>query len=424
MPHRVISRRNWLELTALTTVATLVPRHDSAGQTTAPSLRETRIRRIVREFEEQGFHRTGTSVDRASANWLRDLAHQSGLTASLESFSLHRVDPVSAALIVAGRRIEGIPLFDAAFTNERGVAGRLGLLDSDAEIGLAESRPNAAGAGPLGDARRANRHRAIVCVTRGGEAGLCPSNAESFLEPFGPPVLQVGSELASWLQEQAQRGAEVRLVAHVKRTPAEAFNVIAKISGDNPALPPLVIMTPRSGWYRCASERGGGLACWLELMPALRQAKPARDVVFVASSGHELGYLGINAFIERRPGIVSNSVGWIHLGGNIGAAARPQAGGNTVQASDDEIERLLAQAMTSTALTIDVRVPHNRVPGGEAEVVHRGGGRYVSVIVSNIMFHNPMDRGPRVIDARAIGAFVEAFGMVAKTLAGREPFRS
>ena len=106
------------------------------------------------------------------------------------------------------------------------------------------------------------------------------------------------------------------------------------------------------------------------------------------------------------------------------SASLPQAGGNTVQASDDQIEDVLAQAMTATDLAIDVRMPRNRVPGGEAEVVHRGRGRYVSVIGSNAMFHNPSDRGPGVINVRAIGAFAEAFGMVAKTLAGREPYRS
>jgi hypothetical protein len=48
----------------------------------------------------------------------------------------------------------------------------------------------------------------------------------------------------------------------------------------------------------------------------------------------------------------------------------------------------------------------------------------VSVIGSNLLFHNPADHGPGVIDARAIGAFIEAFAVVAKTLAGREPSRS
>jgi hypothetical protein len=445
MPQVMLNRRKWLKLTALNALAWARLSRRPAAQSHEASLREDRIHRIIHAFEDQGFHRTGTSVDRVSANWLREEARSAGLTGSLESFSIQRVDTLAAALIVGDRRIDGMPLFDAAFTNEHGIRGRLGSLESDAEIGLAETIPNAAAAGPLGDARRRNRHKAIVCVTRGGRPGLCPSNADSFLHAFGPPVLQVGSELAGWLQEQAQRGAEVQVLAHVKRTTAEVFNVTAKITGADPNLPPLVIMTPRSGWYWCASERGGGLACWLELMRILSRARPARDVVFVASSGHELGHLGINAFVDRRPGIVTGSVGWIHLGANIGAARKadtqrrpadtttpvgplsatlPQAVGTTVQASDDEIERILAQAMTSTALTVDVRSPRNRVPGGEAEVVHRGGGRYVSVIGSNIMFHNPADRGAAVIDARAIGAFVEAFAIVATRLAGREPFRS
>ena len=442
MPH-TISRREWLTFTAFNTGVCVVSSRRSAARSAVASLRESRVRRIIHTFENQGFHRTGTSVDRASANWLREEALQAGLTASLESFSIQRVDLLSAAL-AGGRRIEGIPLFDAAFTNEQGVRGRLGPLESDAEIGLAEAIPNAAGAGALGDARRENRHRAIICVTRGGEPGLCPSNGDAFLRPFGPPVLQVGSELGSWLQEQAQRRVDVQVLAHVKRTPVEAFNVTAKVTGADPGLPPLVIMTPRSGWYWCASERGGGLACWLELMRVLSQVKPARDVVLVASSGHELGFLGINAFVDRSPRIVSNSVGWIHLGANIGAAKSaksqprtidrtsgippdasvPQSVGNTVQASDDQIERMLVQAMASTGLAIDVRMPRNRVPGGEAEVVHRGGARYVSVIGSSTMFHNPSDRGPGVVDVRAIAAFVEAFAIVAKALVGREPFRS
>ena len=426
----MISRRKWFELTALNTLACIGLSRRAPAQSTAAALRENRIRRIIHAFEEQGFHRTATSVDRASANWLREEARAAGVTGSLEAFPIQRVDPLATALVAGDRRIDGLPLFDAAFTNEQGIRGRIGSLESDAEIGLAETTTNAAAAGPLGDARRKNRHKAIVCVTRGGQPGLCPSNADSFLHPFGPPVLQVGSEYASLLQELAQRGAEVQVLAHVKRTTAEAFNVTAKVEGADSTLPPLVIMTPRSGWYWCASERGGGIACWLELMRVLSRAQPARDVVFVASSGHELGHLGINWFVDRRPGIVIGSVAWIHLGANIGAARRVStpriAGpcGNTVQASDDEIERVLAEAMTSTALTIDVRAPRNRVPGGEAEVVHRGGGRYVSVIGSNAVFHNLSDRGPDVIDARAIAAFAEAFTIAATRLAGREPFRS
>src|SRR5205807_2864595 len=175
-----------------------------------------------------------------------------------------------------------------------------------------------------------------------------------------------------------------------------------------------VIMTPRSGWWTCASERGGGIAIWLELMRELKQASLQRDVLFVASSGHELGHLGINAFADRRPNIVKNSAAWIHLGANIGAA---QDAGNVIQASDDDMEKREADAMTIEGIVITRRNPRGTIPGGEAEVVHRGGGRYVSIIGRNALFHSPADHGPEAIDANAISRFVDAFVAVARGLA-------
>ncbi|MBZ5558173.1 MAG: hypothetical protein LAO77_12945 [Acidobacteriia bacterium] len=389
------------------------PARALATQNSGREQLERRIARLVQEFSDQGVHRTGTDVDRRSAGWLSAQITQTGLAPSLESFSLSRVDPIEATLTLGARRLQGVPIFDAAFTDGAGITGRLGPLESDAEIGLAATAPNQAAAGPLGNARRANRHRAIVCVTNGQRPGLCPSNADLFLQPFGPPVLQVSREDADWLGEQAGAGAQARLVAQVKRTPSTAFNVTTKIAGTDPALPPLVIMTPRSGWYTCASERGGGIVCWLELMRTLRAPRPARDIVFVASSGHELGHLGINAFVEARPGIVKKSAGWMHFGANIGAAVDP---GNTVQASDDEFEAKLTREMAPAGLSVDRRVPRGTVPGGEAEVVHRGGGHYVSVIGRNALFHNPEDRGAKAVDPAVIARFVDAFTNVARGL--------
>ena len=129
---------------------------------------------------------------------------------------------------------------DGGFTDVAGVEGRLGPLATDAPIGLAEIVPNNAGTGPLAEARRQKRHRAIVILTHGGRPGLCPSNAESFLRPFGPPVLQVSNEEADSRADLARRGSEVTVIAHAKRTPAEAFNVLATIQGTDRALPPLV----------------------------------------------------------------------------------------------------------------------------------------------------------------------------------------
>ena len=373
-----------------------------------------RLGAVIHAYEEQGFHRTGTEVDRISGDWLANEVREIGLKPRCEEFSLSRVDPVDTLLVVNGRKIEGLPLFDGGFTDPAGVEGNLGALGSDAPIGFAELAPNAADAGALGEARRKGRHQAIVAATRGARPGFCPSNADSFLRPFGPPVLQVASEEAPFLADCAQQGTKGRLTAHVERIQAQAVNVVAAVSGKDASAAALVVMTPRSGWWTCASERGGGLVCWLEIMRALCDAKLVRDVLFVASSGHELGHLGLEAFIERRPGLVPQAKAWVHLGANIGAARGPA---NILQASDDEMEQMMAAAMTDPGLRIDQCHPRGVEPLGEARNIHREGGRFVSIIGKNELFHSPDDRGPAVIDLDVIEGFAKAFGMVATSLA-------
>jgi hypothetical protein len=390
----------------------------SVGRALAPdadaAATKRRVARLVAEYGTQGVHRTATSVDRASGDWLAAQVREAGQAPAQEVFPIGRIDLATCAIVCGGRRVEGVPLFDGSFTDASGIRGRLGGPTSAADVLLTETAVNGAGAGPLGEARRAGRHRAIVAVTRGRRPGLCPSNADDFLRPFGPPVVQVSSTEADWLGGQAARGAEIDVIAHVTRTAATASNVIARVEGAKPGLPPLVVMTPRSGWYSCASERGGGIACWLEVMRALGTRRPDRPVWFVASSGHELGHLGIDAFIERRPGIVPEAVAWLHLGANIGAAVEP---GNSLQASDDGLDGMLTRAMAAVGLAVDRRTPRGRRPSGEAEAVHRGGGRFLSVIGSNAWFHNPEDRGPHVIDPVVIAKFSTAFVDVVRELA-------
>jgi len=169
-------------------------------------------------------------------------------------------------------------------------------------------------------------------------------------------------------------------------------------------------------------------------MREFAQRRPQRDLLFVASSGHELGHLGIDAFIANRPGIVAEARSWMHFGANIGAAllsdrvaqgtddpsrrhaAAAMSVGNTIQASDDRSEAILSSALTNVGLTVSRRVSRGTIPGGEAEAVHRGGGRYLSVIGSNALFHNPRDIGPETVDVRAIARFVRAFVSIAEML--------
>jgi hypothetical protein len=104
---------------------------------------------------------------------------------------------------------------------------------------------------------------------------------------------------------------------------------------------------------------------------------------------------------------------WIHLGANIGAAQGP---GNNLQASDDEMESMMAEAMIKAGLRIDQRHPRGAVPRGEAENVHRAGGRYISIIGNNDLFHNASDLGADAIDLNVIEYFARAITMVTTSL--------
>jgi hypothetical protein len=131
-----------------------------------------------------------------------------------------------------------------------------------------------------------------VAVTRGAYPGLTPTNAGTFTAPFGVPVLQVASTEAERLADSARAGASAQVVAHAMRTSAEAFNVVATVNGRNPALAPLVVITPLQ---RMVAVRVG--AGRRDCLPARsdrrrQKASPTRSAVFTASSGHELGHLG------------------------------------------------------------------------------------------------------------------------------------
>src|SRR5689334_23202214 len=109
-----VTRREFLAGAAAAAVVPLAfARHLHAEEADAEVAE--RIKAVIGEYEEQGFHRTATRVDSASAEWLAGQVDETGLTPALEAFPVERVDVVSAVLVAGSRRIEGLPLFDAAF---------------------------------------------------------------------------------------------------------------------------------------------------------------------------------------------------------------------------------------------------------------------------------------------------------------------
>jgi hypothetical protein len=379
---------------------------------------EQRIAGVLQAYDAQGNHRTGTEADNASAGWLAGLARHFGAEVSLEAFPLSRIDPQLCYLNVVGRRIDSVPVFDAGFTGPEGVHGRLGPLGSDAEIGLAESEPaklSDPGIEQRDQVSKARRgpHKAVVVLTRGLKPGLYLLNAADFRKPFGPPMLQISSSESEWLRERTAARAEATLVAQVKRTLARAFNVTAKIAGSNPALGPLVFMAPRSAWWQCVTEQGSRLVCWLEAIRVLAAGKPARDCFFVALSGHEVGLLGIDPYIQRRPDLIRRAHAWIFFGSGIGAPRQP----NLIHASDDALEQWIVAALEKEGLPVNAKVTHDSRARSEVGRVQEGGGRFVTLACDSDAYHNVADRWPEAVDIALLARYARAFANGAIQLA-------
>jgi hypothetical protein len=133
--------------------------------------------------------------------------------------------------------------------------------------------------------------------------------------------------------------------------------------------------------------------------------RPARSVVFVASSGHELGHIGLEAFIARHPAVRQGAYAWIHCGANIGAARDV---GTLLQSSDEELEHLADAAIARAGARVQRKHPWGTVPRGEVRNIYERGGRYVSLIGTNAFFHHPGDRWPSEVDVLAVARYARA----------------
>jgi hypothetical protein len=273
--------------------------------------------------------------------------------------------------------------------------------------------------GFLAEVRRAGPARAVVVVTETAVPGLVPSNARAFSAPYGCPVLQVASEAREALEAAARSGAVARVVCRLTRTRTTALNVIVDVPGQSPGAAPLVVITPRSGWWTGAGERGGGLVCWLEAMRALSARPRARRALFVASSGHELGHLGLDAFLHADESLLKTAHAWVHLGANIGAGSVDASGaGVRLQASHDELDDVMSGALSAAGARVTDRLGRGLVPAGEARNLHVGGARYVSLLgQSNPWFHHPDDRYPGAVTASRVARYADGVAQAVTVLA-------
>ncbi len=378
---------------------------------------QTRIESDIRGWDAILDHRTGTDGDRATAEWLADAIDQAGAEPRLDAFPFRRRVLHDCAVTVGGQRAGGVPLFDGGLTGPQGVRAALAPLKvHGGTIGVTPFSSNGADDGTrrMLEARRRDA-TAIVAHSAAEETvpGLALLNASHYDAPFGPPVLQVASGHRAWLEDAAAHRTPAHLVAHATLESTSVSNVLARIPGRYPDLAPLVVLTPRSAWWTCTAERGGGITAWLECIRRFAAAPGHRDILCLATTGHELGHAGLAHHMQTHPSLARDAHAWIHLGANfaaIDARTRYQA--------SPAFHQMGLDALAAEGVAPDSVMESGARPFGEARNVFDAGGRYVSLLGTNRWFHHPDDRWPDTIDLERTERLCRAVLRIAEVLAG------
>ena len=355
------------------------------------------IKKDLIKWDSIELHRTGTIGDEQTAFWLADEIKKCDLQPQLDSFSFTKRTPGKCEVTNGTFKAKGLPMFDGGSTSSKGITEVSGSLNEKNVIAVTKYSSSTMDEASLrlNEARKEGKHLAIVAIAdvAPNAPGLAVLNAESYRKPFGPPVLQVATKEQDWLLN-LNKNEELTVFVQLTDEKSEALNIQTKIEGKDKSLSPLVIMTPKSGWWTCTSERGGGIAIWLNAMRYFAQNKPNRNVIFTANTGHELSHIGLDHFLENNPSLVKEAHAWVHLGANFAAKK-----GNVLwQASNKDYMNIGIKELASKGLDEVQAWPISSRPLGEARNIYDGGGQYISLLGSNSLFHHPEDRWPEAID--------------------------
>ena len=245
--------------------------------------------RRIRAYEEMGDHRTGREADDRATLWMMEELRNVGVEADFQTWRFPRVEIHDASIRFGGWDIPAVPTFDSAFTDHNGLTGTLRTDNGPGiviwEFAADDQERMAAGVYTSFELARADGADAIIMVMGDPEGHPVVRNAERPLDPIELPVLQVAPMDAGPLLDAV--GSEITMINDAGRVDAPADNVVGAIPGTDPDDEPVVLMTPKSGWYTCAAERGGGIAIWMEVAGRVAANPGRRTLNLVASSGHE-----------------------------------------------------------------------------------------------------------------------------------------
>lgn len=378
----------------------------------------------VRTYAGFGDHRTGTAGDEAVSAWLERELRAAGCAVERQAFEAPVFDLAGADLTLGQAKVEAFPIW----TPMAGEA--MAPLSMTAKPGAIAVMSFPYGTGAALEVTKAYREpiqaaiaagaAGVVAITQNPLGELVAYNTRPDAGPWAVPVVAVAGRDGPAVLAAAKAGAPARIrIAGALKT-GRAENVIGVRQGRGK---PLVISTPKSGWFTCAGERGSGIAIWLGL--ARHLAASGRSLVFMAASGHELDGHGGHMFAHGRAPKPAEAAGWVHIGANVAAYDFALQDGEIVRQNHPQAGRKLAvsEVLLPTARTAFAGQPSYQAPSdidvegaaGEIAEYQRLGYRpLVGIVGLHPLHHTRRDlpdvTGPEMLEpvARGLAAVIDA----------------
>lgn len=386
----------------------------------------------VQRYESFGLHRYGSPGADRALTWIAEELERAGLSVCSQRFSLGRqYDVETAALTVDGESRAVLPQWWipealAAFALTAPIAAS----DNGPAPGafVRASLPFDRGA-YLNDQHRAAlevafaRRPAAVLLTIDHPSGeIFTYNVDQKEKPWPVPLILVAPKDRSLLDRAQQSGRPVTVaVQGAWRRDVPGRNIVARLNrGQNRSRRRwLAVSTPVTSWFTSSCERGPGIAGFLAMARLATTRWPDTDLVFVATSGHEIGHGGMEHFLQAGAPPTEATLAWAHFGASLACFEwRREGTGWVTDRKVDTRQRLIlsSQAMEATVARRFKDITATPLSGAHAglgelrDVAAAGYPRFFGMAGSHTFFHTPADSaattGPEILEP-VVRAFAE-----------------
>jgi hypothetical protein len=378
----------------------------------------------VLRYDGLGEHRTGTAGDLATSDWLDDALRAAGYAVERQAFAAAVFEPESVAVAIGNTRLDAFPIW----TPQAGEAsGPLSTGARRGAVAVLSFPPGTGAALGVADAYRQPIRAAIdagavavVAITENPLGELVAFNAPPNIAPWTVPVVAVAGADGPGVLAGARAGAIAHVSLKGAMRPGAADNLVARRPGPGK---PLIVSTPKSGWFHCAGERGSGVAIWLGLARSLARRADV-NLLFMAASGHEFDGYGGHLFADRLAPPPAEARGWVHIGANVAAYDFALVDGKVTRRGTPQAGRRLAVSETllpaakaafagQPGYEAPVDIEAAGAPGEVAEYQRRGYRPLVGLVAGHPLHHTGRDRadvtGPELLEpvARGLAALID-----------------